>query len=672
MVRGTFSPARAWRPAVVTRLARTLAVIVSLPLSVKFPMSLESVLPALLQHLGKKILDRLLTERKKDDSDRVPSAEELTSAISAHLTRAANWSATTQVLRMPSPKATDATTVPLRFTTTPRKYRVVHEDGKIIQEDDLAESGASFIVLGPPGSGKTTTIKRLIQRFLTTEQKRETRGDQFPLVIRVRDIIGSALNPNPLLSTIAEELGLVVRIGTTYPQTGGDISRPLRGVKSIHYAQSYGVPLTTLVPRLLNELRPCILLDGLDEATQDIRDNVLRDFVRLLMDATDYRTLLTVRSGEIQNLPIDIQFLEVCDLERNDIVTISQMWLGSEHQTFLKELAASPPLKELATRPLFLTQMLNVFQLGGSLPRQPYEIYELVALLLIKEWDRERGVRRQSKYAEFGPERKLRFLSSLALHLTFSKYLKQFDHAALQSAYGAICADFGLPLSEADLVAREVETHTGIFSSTGSGYEFSHLTIQEYLSGDALARSPFPAERLFEFLQHTPAPLVIATALSGQPSLWVHTILTDLRVISSDKDGKIVWYIERLERENPSLAHSAVIGSAILGLVAAFSAGRLSARPEELARHLKAIARCSCTPISLERTLRENFALYHSPIDDILTLALRPQADSRLPQYRLFTSVPAVSLDSPLLKRSGLDRALSSLSPIAVKALPRK
>jgi hypothetical protein len=248
---------------------------------------------------------------------------------------------------------------------------------------------------------------------------------------------------------------------------------------------------------------------------------------------------------------------------------------------FLKDLDALP-YRDLTDRPLLLTQLLYIYQRYGYLPEQPSQVYRRVISLLLQEWDAERGVVRRSNYAHFDPDRKLAFLAAVAYYLTYRIKTKQFTTRDLEEAYLKICDRFQLAPEQVTHVIREVETHTGIIAASGDDeFEFTHLSLQEFLCAEYLSREPH-AEHLKDYMEAYPAPVAITVALSSNASSSFAALFLRSGPANYGETGS---FLSRLLLERPFFEASASLGMAILKLYA--DAGRvawISERLDELSR----------------------------------------------------------------------------------------
>ena len=159
------------------------------------------------------------------------------------------------------------------------------------------------------------------------------------------------------------------------------------------------------------------------------------------------------------------------------------------------------------------------------LPLNSADAYKQIIYLLLNEWEQAKGIHRRSKYSKFLPGQKIEFLSDLSFLLTYKIQNSVFHHADFLHCYKELYRKYYLPEDEGTIVASEVESHTGIIHETyRDQYEFSHLTIQEYLCADVLARQPF-SDKFYEYLRFYPAPIAVAVTISSDSGRWLASFI---------------------------------------------------------------------------------------------------------------------------------------------------
>lgn len=110
-----------------------------------------------------------------------------TNLITRHIISIYKWSENIQFLGLSQPKLVDSSTVKLRINRLPRRFRPEGSIKKVFNEEDLINSKSSYILLGDPGSGKTTTLKRIVQKLLISDSDDDV-DIYVPIVIRLREI----------------------------------------------------------------------------------------------------------------------------------------------------------------------------------------------------------------------------------------------------------------------------------------------------------------------------------------------------------------------------------------------------------------------------------------------------------------------------------------------------
>jgi hypothetical protein len=158
------------------------------------------------------------------------------------------------------------------------------------------------------------------------------------------------------------------------------------------------------------------------------------------------------------------------------------------------------------------------------------------------------------------------FLSALSYELTYKIKAKRFSEIDLITCYKKLCPRFGLPAQQATEVAREIESHTGIITIANHfEFEFSHLSLQEFLCANHIVREPRGGQ-IPKYIHDYPPPLAIAIALSAEPSVWFADFILKFGDKQYFTDRSLQVFLSRLIIEKPRFEPSLVLGYAVLKL----------------------------------------------------------------------------------------------------------
>ena len=482
------------------------------------------------------------------------SIDTITHGIEKHLIEVDNWSSQIQFLGLSSPKSLDSYTIGLNLHTEPRRFRGSKTDNKLKNEEELLSSPDHYLVLGGPGSGKTTTLKRLCRKMLLEPPKTTADEFQVPIVLRLRELPRGA----SIFTSIADILGM------KYVQKEVEKTLKSKDVKktSEHgqdFTSAYSVKhietrignhlIEDVIATLLKELKVVLVLDGLDEIRAEHVESIRNEIVVLARKLTDSKIILSMRSGEYNAIFEGFSTQELCPLTKDQIIAISKRWLDNSDD-FMRCLN-SMPYYDLADRPLLLTQLLFIFRRYGYLPEQPSTIYKKVVRLLLEEWDAQRDFTRLSKYAGFDPSRKEDFLAALSYHLTYQLQEKRFTEESLVKAYMSIYQSFNLTKQESLAVIREIETHSGILiASPDETYEFSHLSLQEYFCASYLVRSPMTLDSSY-LVSVNVTPLAVAVVLASTPAWYFAQMIIKPNNLAKFTNRSMHAFLTRLAVEKP-------------------------------------------------------------------------------------------------------------------------
>lgn len=484
--------------------------------------------------------------------------ERLQSAIEAHTQEVKTWSEEISFRDLARPKATSEVFVPLDIYLLPQRQHISKEErlhSAPLSSILKAEEATHLIILGQPGAGKTTALRHLCQEMLTGSETCPMQD--FPLLIRFRDLNQMRGKEEDFSDLLIQRIQSILDVSLDFPSTSSADAPPL----------DQKVLRERAVVRMLELLRPVLLLDGLDEIPHKLRrDGIIAGVRQLALQLENARIVLTARTGEFSYHVEKMTTYEIAPLSDTQIEQFALGWLGSDDaRTFLDQVRKSP-FADTAIKPLTLAHLCAIFERVRRIPEKPKSVYKKFVTLLLEDWDQQRSVERMSAYSDFEVDRKADFLADLAHELTKSNRVSTFSRSDLVDTFLRIYANYGLPKSDAQAVVNELESHTGLIVQSGSDYfEFSHKSLQEYLTAVFIVGLPSIPRNMIE-LQLMPNELAIATALSSRPSEYFYDLVLKHFSHFNLSFQFVRSFINRLLVERPDFELSVKVGIAILCL----------------------------------------------------------------------------------------------------------
>jgi len=462
-------------------------------------------------------------------------------ALSRHLTEIANWAGQISFRDLRRARALEESFVDLDLELGYRPTRAPIRKARGRRVSDLLRIHQNFVMLGDPGAGKTTSLKRLALGLI----KESSGGDRigYPLLIRLRD-----LGPTrALTSAILEIWGVSIKYDDALDAEAKENLR-LR-----------------IVSQYLGNLSARLLIDGLDELHPVARDRVVRELRHLLLNTLNFSLIMTCRTGDFTFSFDNADVLVLEPLSDDQIRLFARKWLDQESADKLLLEVRGTPYGGSEVLPLTLAHLCAIYERTGSVPDKPRTVYRKIVRLLLEEWDEQRSIQRLSAYAAFEVDRKEEFLRAIAFHLTKNGRRGSFDEKHLESAYLLVCEAFGLPRNHSRQVAREIESHTGlIVEVTFESYEFAHKAIQEYLTAEYILRLPSHPE---EITLAMPNETALATAMSSDSNHYFYTVvMAAVSTSVTDLSGFTSPLLRRLLLEKVDFKVDPTLGYAIITL----------------------------------------------------------------------------------------------------------
>lgn len=360
--------------------------------------------------------------------------------------------------------------------------------GESALEESL--SARRLVILGEPGSGKTTFLRWVAYNLALSALRRE------PNAARKRLGLESELLPI-LIRVVELEAHFASCRDTEEGPAGADDPGWLP-----HFLGTLGRVHAWRLPRRfwheqLESGGVMVLLDGLDEARDRQRRTQLARFLDNSVRAyPTCRFVVTTRShaygGQVQLSSFNEALIE--PLESDAIHEFLERWCralypkdpGAGEQYFaalVRALNARAEIRRMARFPVMLTALAVVHWNEGRVPEQRAELYELIIRWLLRARSERaglsspevRGERLQAMALamQCGPKGRMVLIRLRdAAHAIRHLFKKQSLSASLQSA---------------ERFLEEESSDGGIVSGLGSELRFWHLTFQDYLAARALS-----------------------------------------------------------------------------------------------------------------------------------------------------------------------------------------
>lgn len=353
---------------------------------------------------------------------------------------------------------------------------------------ELLQDHSGLIILGDPGSGKTTFLKFLaLQAALGSGPEMEL-GNRLPILL-----------PLSAYANAQEEQDIRLDdfIASYYEVIGADL------------------PIADLLDRALESGTALILLDGLDEVKElDLRNTVaerVTDFYSFHRRKGN-KFVLTSRIVGYRQVRPEAEGLAECtlvDLEDEEIEAFVTKWTRTlerqaqgetpqadsdaalERRELLAAVEGNPGVRKLAANPLLLTILALMKRQGVTLPERRVQLYDQYVTTLLSQWNRARSLSGRAVGRELDDVQTLRRLAPLALWMHLANpgagLVKREDlRRKLEEMYRESGDED--PVRAAQGFLEDMREHAALLLERGPDeYGFIHLTFEEYLAAVAIA-----------------------------------------------------------------------------------------------------------------------------------------------------------------------------------------
>ncbi|MFS8120748.1 MAG: NACHT domain-containing protein, partial [Microcoleus sp.] len=268
--------------------------------------------------------------------------------------------------------------------------------GKVSQKRvpglDAVKSHSKLMVLGKPGSGKTTFLKHIAIQC----DRAKFEANKIPIFIPLKTFAESA--NLDLLEYISDEFA------------------------------SCGVEARSKTEFALSQGRGLILLDGLDEVPESYSDAVIKQIRQFVRKYYNNQFIITCRIAASKYRFHEEAFtsVEVADFNDEQIAAFARNWFVAFSQNleagqalasqFVEKLKMqqNQQIRELTVTPILLNLTCLVFQAKADFPSNRAKLYEEAFEIMLKKWDETRGIQRDEVYRNLNLCRKQHLLAFVA------------------------------------------------------------------------------------------------------------------------------------------------------------------------------------------------------------------------------------------------------------------
>lgn len=389
---------------------------------------------------------------------------------------------------------------------------------KIPIQDWITRSKVSLL-LGEPGAGKSSFL-----RFLAVD----------------------LLSPAPKMANVSDKwadhipVWIPFALWTKQIAMGVPSGASVREIVIATLKSWDAEKLVTLVEKALKDQRLLLLIDGLDEYSNDEAAKVAINHLEVFIRSNNVSAIATTRPHGFEKMGAILsawQKSKISDFSINQQRELSRIWFSVNLQkltptlseverkkeidklteAFFSELNRSKDLKELACNPLLLSLLIYFHFSNISLPISRFEAYALLTRHLIADHPVRRRVAAQAPQAKTP-------LSNVSLEVVLAR-VAYFIHAThtegtastfetksnleqflMDGQSGLGCDRFNAANLASEILIHAEDSVGIIVNKSQNEIGFYHRTIQEYLTAFYISRLPLK-EQIEIVSSHATSPL---------------------------------------------------------------------------------------------------------------------------------------------------------------------
>lgn len=395
---------------------------------------------------------------------------------------------------------------------------------------EIANQNPNLVILGKPGSGKTTFMKHLAIDWC----KGKFQPNKIAVLIELRQIKDRKWN---LFNAINERLKLTEES----------------------------------LLRLLEMGKFLVLMDGLDEVTtHEFRSSVKAQVKNISRSYSNKnRFILTCRTQIMEAIPSGFTSVEVADFSSEQVKSFVLNWFISNGQSEAEAknqwdkvnsvTIKQPDLKELTATPLLLSLICVILQDNGEIPTNRAGLCKKGINWLLKCWNDEKEIEGWEIGTEAYRQLTLEDKEALLIEIAASKFENPMNFVLFEQSNLVQKIHKKLKLahvSEGIEVLKSIEAQHGLLIERADKlWSFSHLTFQEYFTVEWLTQLP-PKQLANKIVNQQWQAVVVQLVTSQQPADLLLRLIKQALDKSMTQETIYQTFLDWLRDKSSALQHN--------------------------------------------------------------------------------------------------------------------